>query len=394
MDVKEVITKKEDRICFPRLYKKTEKRLDVYDIYVIEDKYYSEWGIDGGKKQVAEKQGIIKNKGRSNMKTPEDDALFQAFSNWKEVQKKKGYITDKIEVGEVVFPNPMLADTVEKRLALKTKPFTFQKTYFCQRKLDGHRCITGVNPETKCVEMRSRGMEKIMNISHIKDEIIKIFNEFEDYNDIYLDGELYCHGMPRQTIASMTRKKLDKHPDEKKISYHIYDCFVPSQPDMIYSDRLKIIEKIKEKNVFCVETDKSNNEEEMRNLFDDYVSKGYEGLMIRFPEGVYESTGKRSKHLLKMKQANEEDCLITGFFDGKGKHQGCIIFKLVFPNNQQEFNSVPKNSLSERTEMFNKGKDYIGKIAVVKYFSLSNDGIPEFANVIDIKDDGLKFVEK
>ena len=52
----------------------------------------------------------------------------------------------------------------------------------------------------------------------------------------------------------------------------------------------------------------------------------------------------------------------------------------------RQFNVTPVGDRPSRVEMFQNADDYIGKMLTVKFFELSDDGVPRFGNGIAIRD--------
>lgn len=378
----EKFIQKKRTMNFPILYRLKAGRVDMVKIYVKDNIFTTEWGQKDGQMQTVEYEGVVKNEGSSNEKDAKTDALYQAFSHWNELQKKKGYDVDIIDIKNIFPLIPMTSHDIKKRLALKTKKFEWEKIYYLQPKLDGHRMIASFHPGTGKIHLSSRGRDEINNIKHIRKDLKKIMPD-----NVYLDGELYSHDLSRQKISSIVRKKKDKDPEEKKIIYYVFDCYILDNPEATYKKRNKfLLENLQETEyIKILPTYKSNGtKKDIDDYFEKMVAEKYEGIMIKFPKGKYTS-GKRSAECLKMKPELEMDCLIVGYTEGTGSHKGMIIFKCI-TDKKKEFLSVPKWSHDERKKAFLKGDKYIGRIAVVRYYSLSDKGVPDFNNTVDVKD--------
>ena len=69
---------------------------------------------------------------------------------------------------------------------------------------------------------------------------------------------------------------------EKKLNYHIYDCFDLNDLQIPYEKRLCIINStVKGKHIVAVKTKKINLQTEIKKNHDLYIKDCYEGLMIR-----------------------------------------------------------------------------------------------------------------
>jgi hypothetical protein len=112
-----------------------------------------------------------------------------------------------------------------------------------------------------------------------------------------------------------------------------------------------------------------------------YMIQGYEGQILR-TNSLYEN--KRSKGLLKHKSFVDAEFTILGVIEGKGNLTGKV-GKLQFEINGKPFESAVNGDWEYLAELL-KRNDLIGKQATVKYFELTEDGIPRFPKVIAIRD--------
>lgn len=379
----EKAVKKGSIIKFQRLFRCKDGRVDVYDIWSEGKNWFSEWGTKGGATQTASRDGEVKNPGKSNELSEEEDALYQAYSHWSEVQKKRGYDVDMIDVDKLFPLIPMTTQNVTKREEQK-QGFDWSKKYILQPKLDGHRMTSGVDPESNELVLSSRNRTEVFNINKIRKHLKKVHEQFPG---VYLDGELYSHNLSRQKISSIVRQQKDAHPDEKKIVFNIFDCYFPYEPEKTYAERIQFIhDNIEESdNVKILSSyDSNGTKEDVEEYLHKCVKAGYEGCMLKLPKGVYKP-GKRTSEVLKMKIQLEMDVLISGFTEGKGTHKNLIVFVCTTKKGKQ-FSSVPAWTHEKRQKAFLKGERYIGRIGVISYFSESDSGIPEFNVMRDIKD--------
>lgn len=375
--------KKKLKMNFPTLFRCKDGRVDVMEIWSDGDKWYTEWGIKGGQTQTCEREGETKNDGKVNELTPEEDALYQAFSHWNKSKKKGGYDVDLQDV-ENQFPLIAMSAYDVRKKENQKKGFDWEKKYILQPKIDGHRMTSGIDPKTKDLVLVSRSRNPIYHIKKIRKTLQSFHQEIPD---VYLDGELFNVDYSRQQISSMVRRKNDPHPDEDNLIYYIFDCYFPHEPEKKYIKRINFLMKnIKDTdNVRVLPTYKSNGtKEDIDNYFKVCMEKKMEGMMIKTYEGLYKP-GKRSMDVLKMKHELEADVPIVGFTEGTGSHKGMIIFECLTEDGQK-FRSTPAWTHDKRKKAFLKGDKYIGKIGVISYFTKSDDGIYEFNVMRDIKD--------
>lgn len=90
----------------------------------------------------------------------------------------------------------------------------------------------------------------------------------------------------------------------------------------------KMVKPLKLKHIVVVPTSRvylKSNPDDLKEIVDTfhyYLSIGWEGLMIKNADSVYEF--KRSKNLLKMKLMDTVDLEVTELFEGTGKYKGMM----------------------------------------------------------------------
>ena len=314
-----------------------------------------------------------KNVGKKNETTPEQQALAEAQAMWtKKVELGSYESIDDIDTPK--FFNPMLAHKFED---YKDK---IEYPVYSQPKLDGIRCIVRADG------MWSRNGKKIISAPHIYEALKPLF---ETNPDLIFDGELYADKFANDfnAICSLVKKTKPTSDDlvksKESIQYHIYD--LPSHDD-IFTKRLSVLIELESNFPKCckvVETYDIRNAQEIEDWYSDYVSRGYEGQMIRLDK-KYES--KRSKSLLKYKSFINEEYTILDVVEGEGNKTGMVGSFLFENKDGKRFNASPKFNWEECTTMWVDRKNLIGKSATVKYFNLTpgDSPVPRFPYVIKI----------
>jgi ATP-dependent DNA ligase len=354
---------------------KIEKTID--DTYLI----ITTHGQKGGK-QIIHTNEIIA--GKSN-RTMLEQAILESNRKW-ENKKTKDLYTIK---GDASPPSskavrPMLASTFSFDLYKKeSRAFKIDLPAFAQRKYDGIRCLSYIKHGRVILESR-RGVE-FENFETLKSQLKPILEKLP--NGFYFDGELYTTQIPFETISGLIRltekKALRKDKEQiDKIEYHIYDFFDTNEPFMTCKDRFQMLYQIMDKNVknapLCksVETFVINYLNDLKEMHDNFVKEGYEGIMIRDMSGVYESN-KRSRYLQKYKVFMEEEFFIVGFHDGTGDESGAIIWDCKTAKDKL-FSVRPRGTVESRKQLFIDGQKYINKYLTVIFQEYSEDGIPRF----------------
>ena len=355
------------------LYARTTKEnIQEWTITVQDNRYRTTFGQVDGKMQTTNWTDCFEtNSGRANQRNSREQALFEANALWKK-KKDSGYFENIEDIDQATFVEPMLAKKFEDYEASLTYPVV------SERKLDGIRNITTKNG------MFSRNGKEFKSCPHILKELQYFFEKFPN---AILDGELYCDKLNNDfnKICSLVKKAKPSTSELEEasntIQYWIYDWVLT---DKKFSERYEMIkEHIKESAcIKIVVADIANNKTELDGYYEQYISDGFEGQMIRL-EAIYET--KRSKNLLKRKEFQDQEYVILDIIEGEGNKSG-VAGAMAFKNKLGlHFNSNIKGNREYLREVLEGKKDLIGKQATVKYFNLTPGGIPRFPYVTSIR---------
>ena len=231
-------------------------------------------------------------------------------------------------------------------------------------KLDGIRCIATLGDETKLV---SRNGKAFKNYSSIADEIKKL-----DFNDDYrIDGEITC-GHFQNLMRTISRKE-DGIELAKDAIYNIFDIQLVNctfEKRQQYLERLRhIIAHKKLKHLRTVPGKIIQNMIELIAFYNETLSAGFEGIIVKSLNGIYEY--RRSYSWMKMKPIETIDIKIISVEEGDGKYKnqlGAFICKL---SNGSEVRVGSGLSDFDRKEYWMKQKQLIGKMIEVKYQELT-----------------------
>ena len=347
---------------FTTLYKRrADGKIQEWSIAAHLDKICIRYGELGGELTYAERKCHYTNIGKSNQRTPEEQAIFEVES---EIRKKRrlGYV-DRLSLVDSVKVLPMLA-----------KKFTNWKDGelgYVQPKLNGVRCLARYLEEVGVV-LTSRG-GKSYHLPHLHEEIKRVL--FYLSKDCYLDGELYVHGQSLQKTVSMVKN------NNPNIEFHVFDIYNERQPDLNFSSRNLSIYIKDQSFVKVVPTHTITFYEEIMSLYKRYTSMGYEGIIVR--KNVKYRPGKRTDAIQKLKPHKEKEFKIMGWDVAEGNHEGCLIF-ICKTETGKLFRVTPKATLDERRRM--DGDDFIGEFLTVKYQELSDSGVPLFPVGLVVRD--------
>jgi len=323
--------------------------------------------VDGQKVTSGWNMSLPKNVGKVNETTSLTQAKAEAYAMW-DKKAEKEYFKDVKEVDTYDKFKPMLAHDYTKTKVPVTQGWV-------QPKLDGIRCV--VNKDG----MWTRSGKAINSCPHIWESL----QGFMEQNPHYiLDGELYNHELKADfnKIISLVRKTKSTPADIEEakslVEYHVYDMFDKSAPDMNFINRVKQAYWAKNEFVKIVTTDYCDTQEELDELYSEYMLNGYEGQMVR-QDGTYEN--KRSKNLLKRKEFITEEYEVVSVEVGQGNWDGYAKrFVLKLPNGNQ-FGSGVRGNQAQLKELWEA--EVKPTWATLRYFEMTPDGVPRFPVVID-----------
>ena len=371
---------------FPKLYiYNNNNKVYEWNIQIVpKNEIYTIVTSHGEKdgKMVTHEKDILEGKAK---RTILEQAILDATRKWENKKEKELYV-EKLEKNncksEVV--RPMLANTFSFDLYKKTgKAFKISFPAYVQRKYDGIRCISYLKDEKVILESR-KGIP-FQNFEKLKSELFVLFQHMPP--NFYFDGELYTNEVDFEVISGLirlTEKKLKPGDTNliNMIQYNIYDFVDMNQKDLSYNTRYEYLKTFLNENTtstsLCknVETIKVDKLEDVKTYHDSFVQSGYEGIMIRDMNGVYE-VNKRSKYLQKFKEFMEEEFEIIGFHEGTGDEKGAIVWDCKTKDGKP-FAVRPKGTFESRQKIFLEGNKYVGKHMTVIFQEYSADGIPRF----------------
>ena len=344
-----------------------------------------EYGVCGGT-PLYQSEDIEEGKGGRD----QDEQIASRIQSRINKQLDKGYVFDKEQaasmrpVNALGFVKPMLAKKSED---VDVKKLLTRDVYY-QHKLDGNRCLIH-NDGTGLVAYTRNGKE-FTTLKHITDQLKNIIPA-----DATLDGELYCHGVPLQTIVSWGKRL---QADTLKLNYHCYDI-VSNDP---FSERINELGailggrantlggNIAIVNAIKISHDSGANLGGIPALVGRSRADGYEGGMVRsdwaLERGVFVPVGyedgKRSGSLIKCKLWDNAEFEIIGVDTSA---DGWAILNLSNPRGPNFSVSCPGDVPFKHYVRVHREK-YIGKKVTVKFAYWTTDNVPFHPTAEAIRD--------
>jgi len=275
----------------------------------------------------------------------------------------------------------MKSEKRKRRCVMLAHPLTekrlesFPETVIAQPKLNGLRCRVVYGEKIQL--LTSTGV-RITSMPHIIDALFAQFQYHHHRKDTPIpsyDGELYNHDLSLQKVSGIVRRQYASK-ESKLIHLYLFDIIDTGTEQ--------------ESRIFMLRT--SFNYHGVIHLVPSiaifkrywqwccgvYKDKGYEGIIIRHPKGLYEP--KRSKYLLKYKPLRSDSYKIIGVFEAIDKYgdpkdiAGGLFLRGEEGNKFSCGMGIFGHEM--RADIWRNKKEYAGKYAIIKYPSLTDRGIP------------------
>lgn len=184
-----------------------------------------------------------------------------------------------------------------------------------QPKLDGIRCLKVGK------SLIGRNGKFISNIKLY--EFLQSIIQEENY---IFDGELYSHELTFNDILSQINSDdKELHPS---IRYTIYDLITKTEWEnkkctTKYYDRWqRILSFVHNKeNMVWIGGKIVNSVKELNDYYEECLKDGFEGIMIKDLNGLYEWKRVKQNVMGKIKPSEDHDVIIKGFQEGEGRNE-------------------------------------------------------------------------
>ena len=244
----------------------------------------------------------------------------------------------------------------------------FKFPAYAQLKMDGMR-FNAIIKDGKC-EFRSRNGKEIQLLGYLEEEFVKLAAG----QNLVFDGELLVNDkgiiLDRQTgngILNKAVKGTISIDEARKVHATIwdvipYDVFKEGSGKTAYQIRFSQLESMAlPSKVHLVESKSVASFEEAHKIFEEYLSQGQEGIILKDMSGTWEN--KRVKTQLKFKAEIECDLRITAIQPGTGKYEGMVGAYIC----ESEDGIIKVDVGSGLSDEDRKNFDVVGKIIAVVY---------------------------
>jgi hypothetical protein len=280
------------------------------------------------------------------------------------------------------------------------KYFDFAKGVYVQPKLDGVRCHAQI--QDREVVLTSRNGNQIGFFAEIRKELKRFL---EGNEDVILDGELYTDTLmaepkkvgqkmvyfPSDEIiprgerifqiltAASNVSALEAYPIEDQIQYHAFDIVDPTKKltQVERFDRLdRLFKGSKQTRIKFVRPSIVHNVIEINDALNQYTADGYEGIVVRAHDLLYEC-GARSLKLRKLKKFKDEEYVIIGVHVDEGVSEEHFSWVCRI-SDDKTFRVKPRGTRKEKMLWYKNSASYFGTQLKVKYQEKTPDNIPRF----------------
>lgn len=380
--------------------KDTKDKIRVVEIYYEWDNLQHGYLIHrityqyGGKKTI--QPDILIQRGKAK-RTVTEQCKLEYESHIKKYLDK-GYkklpsdidISEKEKIDEFIGDNKTNQDGVLKPMlakqADKISSSIFNGDFYGSRKVNGVRCL--IYYKDNEIRTSSRGsINYDLTLYHIiSNEKLNEF--FIKHPNVILDGEIYKHGWTLNVISGMSRSQSTVD-ETKPLEFYWYDIVDLEKP---FEERWELMQEYA-KELELLEFDpvrewqdgqlkiqllpqrKMSGWSSMMKYHNQYVSEGWEGLVIRKASAKY-GPGKRTNDMIKIKIYNEDTFKCVDIIQGLRLYDDMVF--VMETKDGKQFKAKPfgdRNQKIEYTENFES--KYKGHMGDCKFFEYSPYGIPE-----------------
>lgn len=313
-----------------------EKLKQIYNkLSHIEAKYFTKIVIKeirGGIKEGLFKKAVALY---LNLNDKEIDEIYLKSGSFRKLFEnyKKGEF--KIEV---LRPIPMmLAEKVESVEEIFNEKDTFSFEY----KYDGIR--VQIHKDKEKVKIFSRNLNDITE--SLKNVVDKINENLSHFENLILEGELIGFNykgeiVSFQDLMSVIFKKEKENLFDLKV--FLFDILYLNNEDLThlpYFKRMEILEKVKG-NFERVKYIIPNNLHEGKNFYEKSLSEGFEGIVAKRLNSIYQS-GRRGKLWFKLKKVETLDLVILEAFWGYGRRMNWLSDYMLYCLSEDKKSFLP-----------------------------------------------------
>lgn len=201
----------------------------------------------------------------------------------------------------------------------------------------------------------------------------------QHWPNIAMDGELFNDRNQFQAIVSCVRQKIPDDNCWRNIKLMIFDL---PQHKGTFTERIKAMKTLINNNaehLAMIEQFRLSSLTALEEKLTEIVDKQGEGLMLHFQDAYYHLG--RSNNLMKLKKFQDEEALVIGHVQGKGKYQGKMGALIV-----KNSDNITFKVGSGFSDLQRKNPPNVGTKITYKYTGKTLQGVPRFASFLRIRE--------
>jgi DNA ligase-1 len=276
------------------------------------------------------------------------------------------------------------------------------ETIVCEEKYDGVRVIAYMSGNE--IKFYTRAFNEIPNqyLEKIANECLILIKNSGLNGDWFFDGELT--DLNRKSVSGKVTQMLKGKPLDSIGDDLIYNIFDLEDAETLkrgrgiipFDVRRSTLEGVfmtyKTSSLTLADSFLTSEKEDIYAYYNKIVAQGGEGVILKNPDHVYEC--KRSKNWIKLKEVNDCDLIITGWYPGEGKREGFIGGFYCEDSSGTVKVKVGAGFTDQDLKDLSENPDsQIGKVCAIQYNVIINDKnnnwslfLPRFIEIRNDKD--------
>jgi DNA ligase-1 len=168
------------------------------------------------------------------------------------------------------------------------------------------------------------------------------------------------------------------------MEYHIFDIIKPGLQGQRSIDLMEIFTKgygqLRFGPIVCVQTEVAYDFQAIMLVYESYLARGYEGMIIRAWDAPY--IRRRSTQVMKFKPKKYDDYLVIGYEEEisiEGEPKGTLGALVCTSDDGSKFNVGSGFTAEDRRNLWERREQLIGRTVQIKYQHITHTGgVPRF----------------
>lgn len=265
--------------------------------------------------------------------------------------------------------------------------------WYADTKMDGARLVFVLDKEANKVTAITRSGKVNKNFSAIERKLEKLMATLP--GGLVLDGEIMANDNQFKTLSTQLNRKDEVHTEDFYLA--VFDVLpledfrnqtcshtqkqrheVLLELASLFQEHCGTSVRVLPKKYLDLNT--TSGHEQLEELFQMAIDEGFEGIMLKNPEGLYEH--KRSKNWLKIKPYVDVTVKIQSIHEGTGRNENRLGFARCVGTDFDPKDGKMKKievdvgggwSDEDRDEIYRHAKKYVGRLIEVRAMEFTQD---------------------